>query len=175
MGATLRFFSPLADEPIPPQADALWLPGGYPELHGAALAAAANWQDSVRSAHARGMPIWAECGGMMALAQAIVDAEGRRWPMAGLLPGTAVMQSRLAGLGPQSLRLPQGCLRGHGFHHSRFDTPLTPAAHTRSHPADIESEALYRVHSLAASYFHAWFPSCPQASAALFGASGEPL
>ncbi|MBK4734395.1 cobyrinate a,c-diamide synthase [Noviherbaspirillum pedocola] len=170
LGATLCPFSPLANEAVPAHADALYLPGGYPELHGATLAAATRWQASVRDFHARGLPIWAECGGMMALADAIVDHAAQRWPMAGLLPGEAMMQARLGGLGPQALPLPQGQLRGHAFHYSRLETALEPATHTLAHPSGVPGAALYRVGTLAASYFHAWFPSCPPAAAALFGA-----
>jgi cobyrinic acid a,c-diamide synthase len=168
LGARLRFFSPLANQPVPEDADALYLPGGYPELHGEALAAAREWQASVRAAHRRGMPIWAECGGMMALCEAIADQHGRTWPMAGILAGTAAMQPRLAGIGSQALDFPQGELRGHTFHYSRMENASAPARFARCHPSGTQGEALYRSSSLAASYFHAWFPSCPQAAAALF-------
>ena len=106
----------------------------------------------------------------MALTDAIVDHEAQRWPMAGLLPGEAMMQARLGGLGPQALSLPQGQLRGHAFHYSRLETALEPATRTIAHPSGAPGAALYRVGTLAASYFHAWFPSCPPAAAALFGA-----
>jgi cobyrinic acid a,c-diamide synthase len=168
LGAALRFFSPLADQPVPDDADALYLPGGYPELYGEALSAAHAWRRSVREAHRCGMPIWAECGGMMALCEAIADHSGRTWTMAGILPGTAVMQSGLAGIGSQALDLPQGALRGHTFHYSRLAHGPAPAGYTRRHPSGTEGEALYRMGSLTASYFHAWFPSCPGAVAALF-------
>jgi cobyrinic acid a,c-diamide synthase len=127
----------------------------------------------VREAHRSGMPIWAECGGMMALCDAIADHSGRTWPMAGILPGTAIMQPGLAGIGSQALDLPQGELRGHTFHYSRIADGPAPAGHTRRHPSGTEGEALYRIGSLAASYFHAWFPSCPAAVAALFSRDGQ--
>ena len=168
LGATLRFFSPLANEPVPAQADAVYLPGGYPELHGAVLAAAAAWQASLRQAHADGVPIWAECGGMMALAESLSDQDGVAWPMAGLLPGTVSMQTRLAGLGSQGLDTPHGLLRGHTFHYSHLETTLGPVAHTIRHPSGDAGEAVYQFGSLTASYFHAYFPSCPGAVAALF-------
>ena len=168
LGATLCFFSPLADEPVPARADAVYLPGGYPELHAQALSAAAVWQASLRAAHARGLPIWAECGGMMAVATSLRDEAGAAWPMAGLLAGAVAMQDRLAGLGPQGLVTAHGTLRGHTFHYSRFDTPLAPVAHTFRHPAGVGGEAVYRAGSLTASYFHAYFASCPAAVAALF-------
>jgi cobyrinic acid a,c-diamide synthase len=168
LGARLMFFSPLADEPVPAGADAVYLPGGYPELHAQALAGAGTWRASINAAHAAGLPILAECGGMMALADELTDPDGRRWPMAGLLPGVVRMQARLAGLGAQALDTPAGVLRGHTFHYSRLETPLAPGAHTVRHPAGTPGEAVYRVGSLTASYFHGYFASNPQAVASLF-------
>nr|WP_314630846.1 cobyrinate a,c-diamide synthase [uncultured Noviherbaspirillum sp.] len=168
LGATLCFFSPLRNEPVPAHADAIYLPGGYPELHCATLAGATQWQSSLRAAHAEGKPVWAECGGMMAVADRLVDQDGVAWPMAGLLPGAVFMQARLAALGPQGLESAHGMLRGHTFHYSRLETPVLPFCHAVRHPAGDAGEALYRRGSLAASYFHAYFPSCPRAAAALF-------
>ncbi|SDH64929.1 MULTISPECIES: cobyrinate a,c-diamide synthase [unclassified Duganella] len=168
MGATLTFFSPLANDAVPAEADAIYLPGGYPELHAEQLAQATTWQASIRSAHAAGIPIVAECGGMMALADTLADKSGAVWDMAGLLPGAVAMQPRLAGLGPQGLPTPHGVLRGHTFHYSKLDTRVEPAAYTVKHPSAIQGEAWYRVGSLTASYFHAYFPSNPAATAALF-------
>jgi len=168
LGARLLFFSPLADEPVPAGADAVYLPGGYPELHAQALADAGSWHTSINAAHAAGLPILAECGGMMALADELTDPDGRRWPMAGLLPGVVRMQARLAGLGAQALDTPDGVLRGHTFHYSRLETPLAPGTHTVRHPAGTPGEAVYRVGSLTASYFHGYFASNPQAVASLF-------
>jgi cobyrinic acid a,c-diamide synthase len=173
LGATLKFFSPLADEALPAEADAVYLPGGYPELHAQALSRAAAWRSSIRSAHAEGMPIVAECGGMMALADTLADQSGAVWGMAGLLQGAVAMQPRLAGLGSQGLPTEQGILRGHTFHYSKLETAVAPAAHTTKHPSAIQGEAWYRVGSLTASYFHAYFPSNPAAVAALFSRSGS--
>jgi cobyrinic acid a,c-diamide synthase len=168
LGATVAPFSPLADEPVPAAADAVWLPGGYPELHGMQLSRARRWQQSIRACHADGVPILAECGGLMAMAQTLADKEGAVWPMAGILPGSVSMQPRLAGLGSQALATPQGQLRGHTFHYSHIESPLAPAAHTVKHPSGAQGEAVYRTGSLTATYFHAYFPSCPEAVAALF-------
>lgn len=173
MGARLRYFSPLADEPVPLDADAVFLPGGYPELHGETLARAGRWQSSIRSAHASGVPILAECGGMMALAEALTDQHGQRWPMAGLLPGEVYMQPRLAGLGAHALPTDQGPVRGHSFHYSRLETPAPAHTHTVKTGNGAQGEAVYRIGSLTASYFHAYFPSNPPAIAALLG-GGKP-
>ncbi|MFS2025814.1 cobyrinate a,c-diamide synthase [Massilia sp. CT11-137] len=167
LGARIMWFSPLADEPVPEDADAVYLPGGYPELHGEALAQAGRWRESIRAAHAAGLTILAECGGMMVLAESLVDKEGRDWPMAGLLPGRVLMQQRLAGLGSQGLATNAGQMRGHTFHYSRLETPLAPVAWTVKHPSGAQGEAVYRVGSLTASYFHAFFASNPAAVASL--------
>jgi cobyrinic acid a,c-diamide synthase len=167
LGARITWFSPLADEPVPEDADAVYLPGGYPELHGETLAQAGRWQESIRAAHASGLPILAECGGMMVLAESLADKEGRDWPMAGLLPGRVLMQPRLAGLGSQGLATNAGQMRGHTFHYSRLETPLAPVAWTVKHPSGAQGEAVYRVGSLTASYFHAFFASNPAAVASL--------
>jgi cobyrinic acid a,c-diamide synthase len=167
LGAELAFFSPLADQPVPAGADSVYLPGGYPELHAEALAQAGRWQASIRAAHNAGVPILAECGGMMAVADSITDKDGATWPMAGLLPGRVLMQTRLAGLGGQGLPTRDGQLRGHTFHYSRLETTVAPVAHAVKHPSGIEGEALYRAGSLTASYFHAFFASNPEAAAGL--------
>jgi cobyrinic acid a,c-diamide synthase len=168
LGAELMFFSPLANEPISPGADAVYLPGGYPELHAEALSRATRWQESIRTAHASGLPILAECGGLMALADTLTDMDGVAWPMAGLLPGQVRMQARLAALGMQGWATAQGDLRGHAFHYSRFETSQAPLAHARKNPSGDPGEAIYRRGALTASYFHAYFPSCPAAAASLF-------
>jgi cobyrinic acid a,c-diamide synthase len=167
LGARVSWFSPLADEPVPEDADAVYLPGGYPELHCETLAQAARWRDSIRAAHAAGLPILGECGGMMVLADSLVDSDGRAWPMASLFPGRVLMQPRLAGLGPQAVATQAGQMRGHTFHYSRLETPLPPAAWTAKHPSGAQGEAVYRAGSLTASYFHAFFASNPDAAASL--------
>ncbi len=167
MGAELRYFSPLTDSALP-RADALWLPGGYPELHGARLAENSAMLQDVRAHHAAGKPILAECGGLMYCMQALVDGNGAEHAMAGLLPGRAVMAGRLMGLGIQSLSLPGGLLRGHTFHHSRLETEVSPIAHTRRSRGDSEAEPVYLSGSLVASYFHGYFPSAPEVVADLF-------
>jgi cobyrinic acid a,c-diamide synthase len=169
LGARVCFFSPLADEPVPSGAEAVFLPGGYPELHAEPLSTAHKFQDSIRAAHERAVPILAECGGMMALAESLGDTQGRQWPMAGILPGYTRMQPRLAALGLQAWTTTCGELRGHTFHYSTFDTPLESSAQTRAYPGDAPGESIYRCGSLTASYFHAYFNSCPPAVAALFG------
>ena len=174
LGADLMFFSPIANQAVPDCADAIYLPGGYPELHAQELAQADQWMSSIRTACVKGVPIWAECGGMMAITDAVTDQAGITWPMAGLLPGKVVMQKRLAALGGQVLNdkpLRKNHvmnLRGHTFHYSRFDTDLQPVTHTSKQRDGTVGEAIYQIGNVCASYFHAYFPSDPTATAGLF-------
>ena len=105
---------------------------------------------------------------VVALLESLTDAQGNCAPMAGVLPGHAVMQPRLANLGLQEIRLPEGTLRGHTFHHSRMETTLTPIAQAADARAQGRGEPVYRVDRLYASYLHAYFPSNPEAAARLF-------
>ena len=175
MGAHLKFFSPLAGEGLP-ACDALWLPGGYPELHAQQLMSNAQLRADLQAHVQASKPVWAECGGMLALGDCVVDVQGQSQPLWGLLPGSVQMQARLAGLGMQQLHMQGGLLRGHTFHYSKFDSNTTQVARTsRPHMqvAPEQGEAVYACGSIHASYFHAWFPSHPRAVAALLGA--EPV
>jgi cobyrinic acid a,c-diamide synthase len=175
LGAELVFFSPLQDAALPP-CDALWIPGGYPELHAQAMAANRSLRDSLAGHIAAGKPVWAECGGMMALFDTLVTADGQRYAQWGLLPGEVTMHKRLSGLGPQQLTLPSGTLRGHTFHYSTTQTTLqavTRTARPDTAPAPDAGEAVWQEGAVRASYFHAWFPSCPAAAVALFSPPAE--
>src|SRR5262249_8788858 len=98
LGAELVPFSPIADAALP-DVDGVYLGGGYPELHAAALTANAPMRASLRGAAARGLPVYAECGGLMYLADAIRTLDGLTHPMVGLVAGTAVMAESLQALG----------------------------------------------------------------------------
>jgi len=166
LGAELRFFSPLAGDDLP-DCDALWLPGGYPELHAQALSAQRRLRESLHRHHAAGKPLLAECGGMMSLFDALSDRDGIRHPMFGLLPGTSTLQPRLQALGLQAVDLGHGELRGHSFHYSKLDTPLVPSAIASNPNGRDTREAVYRAGRLTASYVHLYFASNPDATAAL--------
>ncbi len=166
LGAELAFFSPLAGEALP-ACDAAWLPGGYPELYAAPLSARRDLWDALAAHVDADRPLLAECGGMMALFETLVDAQGAEHRMAGLLPGSVSMQAKLAALGHQEAALPEGTLRGHTFHYSTSTTPLAPLVHARR-PDGRTGEAIYRRKRLTASYVHFYFPSNPAATAELF-------
>jgi len=167
MGATLTFFSPLADKALP-DVDSLYLPGGYPELHLQALAANRPMIDAIKAHQQAGKPLLAECGGMLYLLESLSDVAGERAELAGLLPGSAQMQKRLVALALQSVELPEGVLRGHSYHHSRLDSALQPLARGDCPNDKPVSEAVFRLDRLTASYIHFYLPSNPPAAAALF-------
>ena len=124
-GAEILPFSPLANEPPSPQADSCWLPGGYPELHAPALAAATTFLNGLRH-FATTRPIHGECGGHMLLGAALTDAAGTTHPMAGLLGHTTSFATRRMTLGyreattlvPSPLGPANTILRGHEFHYA---------------------------------------------------------
>jgi cobyrinic acid a,c-diamide synthase len=125
-GAELAFFSPLADEMPDPASDAVYLPGGYPELYAGRLAAAGHFLAALRRGAADGTAIYGECGGYMALGESLVDGDGRAHRMAGLLPlRTSFAKPRLP-LGYRAVTLfgagplgPAGArFRGHEFHYA---------------------------------------------------------
>ncbi len=168
LGAEVHEFSPIAGDSLP-ACDALWLPGGYPELHAPALRAHPVFFSDLTAHLAAGKPMLAECGGMLVLLDALADGEGAVHAMAGLMPGRASMQKRLAALGLQSIDWPEGELRGHTFHYSTLETPWLPRATARNPNAGRAAERLYIEGSLRASYVHHYFPSNPAAIAAFFG------
>ena len=118
-GANLSFFSPLNDEAPDSRADAIFLPGGYPELHAGRLASNTHFLTALRQSAAL---IYGECGGYMVLGEALIDAEGQPHPMAGLLPVTTSFKTRKLHLGYRQLQSInsqwKADLRGHEFHYS---------------------------------------------------------
>ena len=124
-GAEILPFSPLADEPPPASADSCWLPGGYPELHAEALAAASRFGDGLRN-FAQTRPVHGECGGYMVLGQSLEDAAGRAHVMTGLLGHATSFAKRKLHLGYRTARLLSdnvlghkgAIVRGHEFHYA---------------------------------------------------------
>jgi len=125
-GAELTFFSPLADEQPTQNADAIYLPGGYPELHAGKLAASRNVLTALRRAAADRVTIYGECGGYMMLGTGLVDESGHRHALAGLLPLVTSFADRRLHLGYREATLesvgPLGragqTYRGHEFHYA---------------------------------------------------------
>jgi cobyrinic acid a,c-diamide synthase len=178
LGAELVPFSPLRDRlPAvdgPDGLDGLYLGGGYPEAHAAALAASAPMLDGLRDHARRGRPLYAECGGLMLLCEAIRTLDGRRHPMAGVLPGEAVMSDRLEALGYVEVETRAPCLlggtglrfRGHQFRYSRL-TGAEAAAGAYSVRRRRGGETFtegYAAGAVLGSYVHAHWASNPLAA-----------
>ncbi|HLZ07546.1 MAG TPA: cobyrinate a,c-diamide synthase [Chloroflexota bacterium] len=168
-GAQLVSFSPLRDATVPPGVGALYLGGGFPELYAQTLAGNTSMLDSLRHAASDGLPIYAECGGMMYLSRGIVDFDGRRHDLVGLVPAWSAMTSHRLTLGYRELRarsstpvMRQGEVgRGHEFHWSILDAPLSAEdAAYEVLQAPISREG-YARGNLLASYCHLHFGSNP--------------
>ena len=162
-GATLQYFSPLKGERVPAMTDAVWLPGGYPELHCEALSVSTTWP-SLREHIEADKPLLAECGGMMVLGEQIIDHQGRKWPMCGALPFTTQMEPKLAGLG---YREDRSGARGHEFHHSTRSTDCRENSAFFPNRGDRG----IRYKNSRSSYIHWWFPVAPAITAEWFGAA----
>lgn len=162
-GADLVFFSPAADRL--PEVDALYLGGGYPELHAAALASS-RCREDVRQAVDDGMPVYAECGGLVYLTERLTTGEGD-YPMAGVLPAATEMTGRIQALGYVEARVvgaasvlaPGSTFRGHEFHYSSLD--CAPDARfalelLRGRGIDGGKDGL-AVQNVVGQYTHAYF------------------
>ncbi|WP_242128254.1 cobyrinate a,c-diamide synthase [Sphingobium sp. Sx8-8] len=166
-GAEILPFSPLADEAPAADADIVWLPGGYPELHAGRLAGAGRFLSALRH-HARNRPVHGECGGYMVLGQALLDAKGEAHRMAGLLGLVTSFAQRRLHLGYRQARLaaPMGgfpeetVLNGHEFHYSTIiDQPDSPlAAVTDAQGRPVASTGSFRGH-VTGSFFHLIAPA----------------
>jgi cobyrinic acid a,c-diamide synthase len=163
-GAELSFFSPLADDPPAPTADAVYLPGGYPELHAGRLAASGRFRADLKRAAAVGKAIYGECGGYMVLGEALAEADGASHRMTGLLPLRTSFAERRLHLGYREARLvesgPLGAagagFRGHEFHYAAIvsetgDAPLFKA--TDASERDLGLVGLRRG-SVSGSFIH---------------------
>ncbi len=171
-GATVVRFSPLSDPKLPPNTQALYLGGGFPELYAAQLAANATLREDIRQAAAAGMPIYAECGGLMYLTETLHDPAGQSFPMVGVLPGCSRMTARLT-LGYRTVQPattnwllhPNETLRGHEFHYSIWerDAAQIPPAYTilpdQWHDQVRTDGAL--IGNVLASYVHLHFLAHP--------------
>ena len=165
LGATVKFFSPLHDKTLP-EADAYWLPGGYPELHLKEISENTAIRTALQVAFDANKPILAECGGMMALSASINGT-----PVFGLLAGNCQIEKRFQGLGTQHVTLAEGEIGAHTFHYGSFTTPLAIAfqATSKRVPSNHRNgEAVYQHDSITASFLHFYFASNPQVAANLF-------
>ena len=164
LGATLVPFSPPADPALPPALDAVYIGGGYPALHAAGLAANAAMRAAVHAFAASGQPIYAECGGLMYVAEALVDADGARHAMAGVIPGVSRMQPQLT-LGYREavavrdtpIAHAEQRVRGHEFHHSVLAGGQGAPAYRQADGSATEGVVAGPRDNVLASYLHVHF------------------
>ncbi|MCW4629475.1 cobyrinate a,c-diamide synthase [Marinomonas rhodophyticola] len=172
LGAELVFFSPLHDQALP-KADALWLPGGYPELHSKTLSENTAMRQAIQDFYQAGKGILAECGGMLYSLETLTDLEENEYPMLGILAGQGAMRGKRGCQGMQTAVTPQGDIRGHAHHRSRSANTPVPVGYGRRQRHPAPGEAIYQQKGLTASYLHLFFPSNLDATAKLFLANSQ--
>jgi cobyrinic acid a,c-diamide synthase len=163
-GAEIQFFSPLANEPPPADADVCWLPGGYPELHAGRLASSRRFLDGVCS-FAERKPVHGECGGYMTLGRSLIDADGMNHAMADLLSVETSFAKRKLTLGYRQVSLREDCLLGrrgdlllgHEFHYASIaatgtDRAFAIATDAYGGPSQLVGA---RRGNVSGSFFHA--------------------
>ena len=170
-GAEIVEFSPLDDPRLPDAVDALYFGGGYPELFAKQLSENGQMLASIKRAAQEGLPIYAECGGLMYLAEQIVTNDGISFPMAGVLPLRVQMTDRLVNFGYSEVSFTSDCLlgpagkkaRGHSFHCSRIieAEPVEHVYRTRNSLTGREETEGFRSDNVLASYIHLHFLSSP--------------
>jgi len=166
-GADVVPFSPLADADMPPDTHGVYLGGGFPELYAAELSANAAMRAAIRRHAEAGRPIYAECGGLMALGQSLTTFDGETLPMFGLLPVASRMQRERLTLGYRTVTalrtsslMERGTrVRGHEFHYSVADPPPPDLAAYQLAP-DNRVEG-FCTGSILASYIHLNFAGAP--------------
>ncbi len=160
LGATVIYYSLLDDDSLP-EADAYWIPGGYPELHLERISQNTAMRSSLEAACNNNKPILAECGGMMALSKSLngIDAFG-------LLEGDSLIMDKLQGLGTQHLEVDNSIIGAHTFHYGVFNTTLEPMFIANSKFG--KGEAVYQHRSITASFLHFYFPSNHELTAQFF-------
>ena len=181
-GADIIPFSPLADATLPENIGGIYIGGGFPEIYAAELAANRPMLQSVRNAHARGVQIYAECGGLMYLAQSLTDFDGETYPMAGLLPVATSMSGGGLTLGYREIQaLSDGPLlrkfdraRGHEFHYSIANPPSDRAQAAYAVLSQKSRLEGFRAPNLWASYIHLHFAANPAIAPRFVAACANP-
>lgn len=173
-GADIEYFSPMKDRSLPDKTCGVYLGGGYPETHLKALSGNSRMRDAIRNAACSGMPIYAECGGLMYLGKAIKDLSGKAFPMAGVFPWTSVMSAKEKTLGYRDVLAGRGCpflgkggrIRGHEYHYSKI--VLSPCRRLKrvlkvnpSFTSKTPQTEGYLFKKTLASYIHLHFASNP--------------
>jgi cobyrinic acid a,c-diamide synthase len=162
-GAELVEFSPIHDSALPNGIDGVVFGGGFPEVYAGALSQNESLRSEIRSAIAAGLPCYAECGGLMLLAEELIARDGTRYPMAGAVPGAVEMTARLRHFGYCLCSGLAGAdsaeFRGHEFHYSRWQAESETANlwTVRRKRLGSERREGFARHNLHASYVHLYF------------------
>jgi cobyrinic acid a,c-diamide synthase len=166
-GAEIVRFSPMDDVALSPDLDGLYLGGGYPELYAQQLSGNRQMIEDVRTFAESGRPVYAECGGMLYLAEDLKTADGSNYAMAGVLPLTMQMTEKLVQFGYVSVEFTEDCLlgcagtvvRGHSFHYSRIISTGEVATNYRVQYSMSGKEEFegFRYKNVFASYIHLHF------------------
>ena len=180
LGCELAFFSPLCDSELPRGTSALYLGGGYPELHARQLSENAPMREAVRRAVESGMPTVAECGGFLYLQREIADSEGRRWPVAGALEGASENGGRLSHFGYVELTSqrdglygPRGTrIRAHEFHYWQSTCPGGDFWAQKPR-RDKGWPCMTTTPSLVAGFPHVYYPANPDVARAFASAAAS--
>ena len=169
-GAEIVWFSPMTDASLPSDLDALYLGGGYPELHAEQLSGNRQMLEEVRTFAASGRPVYAECGGMLYLSESL-GVDGKSYAMAGVLPLSMQMTDRLVQFGYVTVEFTEDCLlgrkgtvvRGHSFHHSRIGSQGEVATnyHVQYSMSGKDELEGFRQGNVLASYIHLHFRANP--------------
>ena len=176
LGAQLVYCSALDDQTLPPELDGLYIGGGFPEMFLEQLGGNRSFLADLRFHVARGLPIFAECGGLMYLCSNIIDFAGREWAGAGILPVRCRMEKKRVALGyvtatalRNNVLIPEGAeLRGHEFHYSRIEgTGLTPAYNLCKPGSNDGHRDGHVAGNLLATYLHIHFAGSPGAARGL--------
>jgi cobyrinic acid a,c-diamide synthase len=180
-GAKIVAFSPLTDSALPPGLDALYLGGGYPELYAEQLSSNRGFLSSLRSFAQSGRPIYAECGGMMYLAEELRTREGHTFPMASVLPLRIEMTDRLVRFGYVEVEFAQDCFlaekgtvaRTHSFHYSRAipTGELSASFRARYSLSGLNDAEGCLLGNVLGSYFHLHFAGNPSIAPAFVQAA----
>jgi cobyrinic acid a,c-diamide synthase len=160
-GAEIVSFSPLHDSQVPENVDGLILGGGFPEVFAEEISANKSMLNSLKKTVESGIPTYAECGGLMILAESLKLQSGQSLAMAGVVPGMIEMTKRLQHFGYCKIGLPEsGEVLGHEFHYSRWSAETKEANlwEVTRHSTGISRREGYCTANLHASYVHLYFP-----------------
>lgn len=167
-GAKLVTFSPLRDKKLPPETDGIYIGGGFPELFAKELSSNHLLKEDIYKKAMEGMPVYAECGGLMYLVEKISDFKGEKFPMVGILPGEVKMEKKLRALGYCKIKLLKNTIlgrkgegvKGHIFHWSYLT--LSPEKVTFAYEVEKSGQKFYdglSMNNVLASYVHIHFGS----------------